>query len=49
MDIDRPFLLFGAAVVLVFTVGMLITHPSLRPSLADARTWLNDQRSEWKP
>jgi len=48
MGIQRPFLLFGAVNVLVFTVGMVITHPSLRPSLGDAREWINHERSDWR-
>jgi len=52
MSITRPFLLYGAVLVLVFTVGMVISHPSLLPSTTDARAWLTDEGAalvDWMP
>ena len=47
MDTNRPYLIMGVVVLLVFTIGMLLSHPSLQPTMSDARAWLSDERDAW--
>ena len=47
MGSDRSYLVLGAVMVIVFTIGMLITQPSLRPPITEMRYWLASESAMW--
>lgn len=47
MGNDRSYLHLGAVAVIVFTIGMLLTQPNLRPPIGELRYWLASELAAW--